>query len=283
MAINLAPFGRWTLRDKAAQRRLALHSQKKNPMNPRRLIFSFSISMAFLFPCRSDGAIMVSNLDENVALFFSVGANDDWAGSRFITDGSSPSFTLQSITVGLANAEGGGGFFVALFSDAGGLPGIALEPLTGSDDPLSEGDYEYTSSGISLAPNSSYWVVAGIQETGGTFNWKAAGSQFNFTGPWTIPSTNTHITSFPAGGSTWNTSFNNDGFPFLFSVSAVAVPEPSTAVLLLRTMSIMMIVLRHRLRQKITRTKRSEWLPVSRLLRAPLRYAGRSRATGRCR
>jgi hypothetical protein len=26
MALNLAPFGRWTLRDKAAQRRLALRS-----------------------------------------------------------------------------------------------------------------------------------------------------------------------------------------------------------------------------------------------------------------
>lgn len=29
-ALNLAPFGRWTLRDKAAQRRLALRSPKLN-------------------------------------------------------------------------------------------------------------------------------------------------------------------------------------------------------------------------------------------------------------
>ena len=28
LALNLAPFGRWTLRDKAAQRRLALRSAK---------------------------------------------------------------------------------------------------------------------------------------------------------------------------------------------------------------------------------------------------------------
>ncbi len=28
MALNLAPFGRWTLRDKAAQRRLALRYTK---------------------------------------------------------------------------------------------------------------------------------------------------------------------------------------------------------------------------------------------------------------
>jgi hypothetical protein len=193
---------------------------------------------------------MVSNLDDNVAVFFSVGANDYWAGSRFITDGSSPGFTLQSITVGLANAEGGGGFFVAIFSDAGGQPGIALETLSGSEDPLSEGDYEYASSGISLAPNSSYWVVAGIQETGGTFNWKAGGSQFSFTGPWTIPSNDTYITSFPEGGSTWNTSFNNDGFPFLFSVSAVAVPEPSTTAFLSGGISVLMIVLKHRFRRR---------------------------------
>jgi hypothetical protein len=34
MALNLAPFGRWTLRDKAAQRRLALRytaHQKNEP------------------------------------------------------------------------------------------------------------------------------------------------------------------------------------------------------------------------------------------------------------
>jgi hypothetical protein len=29
MALNLAPFGRWTLRDKAAQRRLALRYAKE--------------------------------------------------------------------------------------------------------------------------------------------------------------------------------------------------------------------------------------------------------------
>jgi hypothetical protein len=30
LALNLAPFGRWTLRDKAAQRRLALRSAGEN-------------------------------------------------------------------------------------------------------------------------------------------------------------------------------------------------------------------------------------------------------------
>ena len=37
MALNLAPFGRWTLRDKAAQRRLALRSgdASRPPKAPR--------------------------------------------------------------------------------------------------------------------------------------------------------------------------------------------------------------------------------------------------------
>ncbi len=37
MALNLAPFGRWTLRDKAAQRRLALRyvSSKVSPAQSR--------------------------------------------------------------------------------------------------------------------------------------------------------------------------------------------------------------------------------------------------------
>jgi len=34
MALNLAPFGRWTLRDKAAQRRLALRWAAKTAYIP---------------------------------------------------------------------------------------------------------------------------------------------------------------------------------------------------------------------------------------------------------
>ena len=43
MAINLAPFGRWTLRDKAAQRRLALRSSDDNarPLEKPRMIRGF--------------------------------------------------------------------------------------------------------------------------------------------------------------------------------------------------------------------------------------------------
>ena len=38
MALNLAPFGRWTLRDKAAQRRLALrYALHPAPSHQRRL------------------------------------------------------------------------------------------------------------------------------------------------------------------------------------------------------------------------------------------------------
>jgi hypothetical protein len=33
MALNLAPLGRWTLRDKTAQRRLALRCDVENPIS----------------------------------------------------------------------------------------------------------------------------------------------------------------------------------------------------------------------------------------------------------
>ena len=37
MALNLAPFSRWTLRDKAAQRRLALRYAQQRTLNVQKI------------------------------------------------------------------------------------------------------------------------------------------------------------------------------------------------------------------------------------------------------
>jgi hypothetical protein len=48
MALNLAPFGRWTLRDKAAQRRLALREMRVM----KRIVFMGMLSLLLaLFGC----------------------------------------------------------------------------------------------------------------------------------------------------------------------------------------------------------------------------------------
>ncbi len=173
-------------------------------------------------------SVMVSNLAEPTYSFFPVGFW--WAGSQFITDASASAFQLDGVTIKMDVAsDTPGNFFVAIFSNAGGQPGTLLETLSGSANPAAAADYSYTSSGLSLAPSTSYWVVTGVS-SGGTagagYNWKLAGDPFDFTGPWTIPATDTHITSYDQGGTSWN-DLPNDAYPRQFSVSATAVPEPS--------------------------------------------------------
>jgi len=181
----------------------------------------------------SEATVMVSNLDQPMFSSFPVGAW--WGGNQFITDNSASSFLLDGVTIKMDTASATpGNFFVAIFSSAGDRPGTLLETLSGSSNPAAAGNYSYTSTGLSLAPNTSYWVVAGVSSggSGGTgYNWVVSDETFSYSGPWVIPTTDTHITSAPAGGTDWN-NFINDGYPRHFSVSATAVvPEPSVCVL----------------------------------------------------
>jgi hypothetical protein len=181
----------------------------------------------------SQADVMVSNLSQPATSNFPVGAW--WAANQFITDNSAAAFQLDLVTIAMdaANATPGN-FFVAIYSGAGDRPGTLLQTLIGSSNPDTAGDYTYSSPGLTLTPNTSYWVVTGVSNGGSAesgYLWRNTGAVVNYTGPWIIPSIDTHITSLPAGGSTWN-NFENDGYARQFSVSATAVvPEPSTCIL----------------------------------------------------
>ncbi|MGH8046031.1 MAG: choice-of-anchor R domain-containing protein [Chthoniobacterales bacterium] len=196
----------------------------------------------------SEADVMVTNLTEPTFSTFPV--SSWWAGNRFITDNSAPSFLLDSVTVKMDTADAmPGNFFVAIYSHATDGPGTLLQTLTGNTNPATAGDYTYTSSGLSLAPNTSYWVVTGVSSggVGGSgYLWKLSGDPFNFTGPWTIPATDTHITSIGAGGENWRTDLPHDAYPRQFSVSATAVPEP--AVFVLVGLGVVTLLLRRRAR-----------------------------------
>jgi len=56
MALNLAPFGRWTLREKAAQRRLALRWAKENGMKTFLRLLVVAIAV-FCVPAASAGSV----------------------------------------------------------------------------------------------------------------------------------------------------------------------------------------------------------------------------------
>lgn len=206
-------------------------------------------AVAAIFTCliavpASRATVMVSNLAETTFSSFPVGVW--WAGNRFITDSSAPSFQLDSVTLSMDAASAtDGGFFVAIYSDGIGEPGSLLGTLSGSSNPAAAGQYTCLSTGLSLAANTSYWVVAGAGSGGGTYNWNLTGDPFSYTGPWQIPATDTHITSFSAGGDNWNT-LPNDSFPRQFSISATAVPEPTISTLLMMAGTLALGIVRRR-------------------------------------
>jgi hypothetical protein len=178
----------------------------------------------------SSAGVVLSNL-EQPGFSSSPLSTAFWFGNRFVTDGSAAAFVLERVTLSLAPGippDASSNLFVAIYSDDGAHPGTLLESLSGSFRPTTAGDYTYASTGLGLAPNASYWVVAGVMTGAGNYAWEVTESNL-FTGTWSIPPTATHIYSFNQGGQ-WEPAQN--GFPRQFGISAVAVPEPSIAAFL---------------------------------------------------
>jgi hypothetical protein len=145
-----------------------------------------------------------------------------WLTASFGTDASS--YTLESVTLLLANASTGQAS-LALYTDDGLQPGSLVGTLT------SPGSYSnsltnttFTASGITLAGNSTYWVV--LKAIGGQFDWSwtadNTGSGAGFQHTWGASDD---------AGATW---FTYDIYPTQLSVSATAaaVPKPGSMILL---------------------------------------------------
>jgi hypothetical protein len=149
---------------------------------------------------------------------------DTWLTAGFATDGSS--YSLTSVTLLLARASIGGTAEVDIYDDGGLEPGSLVGTLT------SPGTYSSTlsattfgASGITLAGNSTYWVV--LKATTGEFDWgwasNTGGSGVGFQHTWG---------SSDDAGVTW---FTYDSYPTQMSVSVAApgaVPEPGSIALL---------------------------------------------------
>jgi hypothetical protein len=148
-----------------------------------------------------------------------------WLAQSFVTNNQA--WTLTSATLFLKAYNSSGNLFVNLYSNATDVPGSSLGTLSGSDNPTSEGQYTYTSTGISLDPSTTYWLVAGVSSGDGSYGWVYDNTgSITSTGAWSIPSTTTYAVSTDVGGS-WG---SYDGFPLLFSIEATAttpsaVPE----------------------------------------------------------
>ncbi len=132
----------------------------------------------------------------------------DYVAASFTTGTSA--FTLNSVALELA-ATTAGAATVSIYSDGGLQPGTLLETLTNpSTIPTALTADSFTSTGLALAANTTYWIV--LAAPSGTYDWSwtadDTGSGTGFTDTWA---------SSTDGGSTW---FAYDSSPTQFNVTA---------------------------------------------------------------
>jgi hypothetical protein len=145
----------------------------------------------------------------------SVATNNPLAVS-FTTDNAT--YTLTSVTLSMAGNNTSSPLTVSIYSDAASLPDSSLETLSGAN-PTSFGNYTFTSAGLTLSPNTTYFATAATAGAG-DYRWDST-SDPSETGSatWAIGNSSRAYSS-----STWNTLSE----VLYISVTATAIPEPGT-------------------------------------------------------
>jgi hypothetical protein len=179
------------------------------------------VAASLIATAAAHAGIVVSNLDQPED-WFPFAAENVWRATSFTTGAEAS--TLDTITMRLGPGRDTGTAVPRLFADASGVPsGTALAIFDGQVV-NSNREYTFTSAGLSLAANTTYWLA--LQGQGENLDWVATNSTAQ-SGIWTIG--DVMLQSLDSG-STWP---NSDNFVGQFSISATLVPEPSPLALAL--------------------------------------------------
>lgn len=181
-----------------------------------KAVSSLALSLVSALIMQAD--TISSNLS-NVTAGTEAASGNTWLTASFGT-GSSDS-SLSSLTLLLSNPATGVAE-VDLYSNSLLQPGSLVGTLTSPGSySTSLSNTTFSSSGLALSPNSTYWIV--LKALSGEFDWAwttdSSGSGVGFQGTWGISTD---------AGSNW---FTYAVYPTQFSVTttaAAAVPEPST-------------------------------------------------------
>ena len=153
-------------------------------------------------------------------------ASNSWIAQPFFPAASAVGYNLDSIQLLLGSTSGNAsGLSVAVYSGSR-KPQTPVGFLSGTDS-TSGGIYNFTSSGITLSPQTLYWIVltAETPSSNGNFLWERSSSQSYFS-----PSGWTMGLSFVSSedGSSW---LQTTPYPMQFALYSSEVPEPSSLML----------------------------------------------------
>lgn len=142
-------------------------------------------------------------------------------GVSFTTD--SNTYSLDSATMNLWLAGNASDLIVGLYGESNGMPGTSLGRLSNPSSIGVQTNYTFSATGLTLAPNTKYWIVA-----------EPSLSAEPYCG-WARTQTTSEMvyaTLRSASGDSWGAWRASTQPTASLIVNGTAIPEPSTCCLL---------------------------------------------------
>ena len=196
-------------------KRIWVSQQQRNKANMKINTFILTASLGLAATPGAWAQVILSDNLANTSAGRSMNTGSGWSAAKFTTDAQPYKLTsavllMSGFASPVAQAD--------VYSDSGAnKPGVSLGALVspGSFSPGLE-QKTFTSSGIALAANSSYWVV--LQATSGALGWSYTQNPSG-TGAGFV----TYESDTTDAGANWYTAIFP---PYQMRVNASAVPEP---------------------------------------------------------
>ena len=171
-------------------------------------------------PTQAQTDVLVSNVGQMRS--GSLGLDTHEGAQAFTTGANSDGYTVTSVGLDLSSGSTSTNFTVGVWTNSdSNLPGTSLGTLTPPGSLTTPGVNEFTTSGIVLAANTTYWVVVD-SDGGGSTQWEgtaAYSEDFTSASGWSIADESYDRAH---DGSTWS-SFDE---PFKLRVNGPAINSP---------------------------------------------------------
>jgi hypothetical protein len=206
------------------------------------IIASVAIAWFAAVGLQASGAVIFANYDGVNALSTGRAVQREfdsslgsWKGFRtgvaFTTDANS--YSLDSVMLNIYRVSGTSSLILGLYDGVGNAPGSNLGTFLSPDIGFTPTNYTFTATGLTLQPETTYWIVAEPSLTAESdFAWASAPS--NLTGY--------DMAILSTSGSSWGSwvARSNLSPTLLVSGTLQTVPEPSVfAMLALGTVALL--------------------------------------------